>query len=222
MEESDFDTIQFKTAQPRLEYCNFLPSCADQNLFAFCDSDLANVPFPPAPGLIKVGQAQCKLLKKLIAADKRNQFSVKPVEGFDLAHYKNKIYIPESLTTQLVEWYHKLLVHPWTSHLEATLRQHYWWQHLWKEAEACCKLCHTCQMAKKQRKKYGKMTAKKAEEKIWNWVNVDVWAPIYHQQQKWQNIYTSNNHDWPSQLLVRSCCCYTRWPKQFGMPKDSI
>jgi len=24
-----------------------------------------------------------------------NQFSVKPVEGVDLAHYKNKIYIPE-------------------------------------------------------------------------------------------------------------------------------
>ena len=103
MEKNDFDTIQLETAQPRLEHCNFLQSCADQNIFAFCYSNLSNAPFPPAPGLIKVGQAQCKLLKKLIAADKHNQFSVKPVEGFDLAHYKNKIYILESLTIQLVE-----------------------------------------------------------------------------------------------------------------------
>jgi len=114
-DESDFDTIQLEAAQPRFEYCNFLQSCADTNLFAFRDSDLVNAPFPPAPGLIKVSQAQCKLLKKLIAADKHNQFSVKPVEGFDLDHYKNKTYIPESLTTQLVEWYHELPVHPGTS-----------------------------------------------------------------------------------------------------------
>ena len=78
----------------------------------FRDSNLVNAPFLPAPGLIKVDQAQCKLLKKLIAADTHNWFSVKPVGGFDLAHYKNKLYIPESLTTQLVEWYHEFLAHP--------------------------------------------------------------------------------------------------------------
>jgi len=72
----------------------------------------------------------------LIAVDKHNKFSVKPVVGFDLAHYKNKIYIPESLTTQLVEWYHELLVHSGTSRLEATLRQHCWCLHLRKEVEA--------------------------------------------------------------------------------------
>jgi len=133
MDESDFITIQLEAVQPRLEYCNFLQSCADQKLFTLHEYDLVNVPFPPAPGLIKVGQAQCKLLKKLIAADKHNHFSAKPVEGFDLAHYKKNIYIPESLTTQLVQWYHELLVHPGTSRLEATLQQHYWWPRLRKE-----------------------------------------------------------------------------------------
>jgi hypothetical protein len=34
-----------------------------------------------------------------------------------------------------------------------------------------------CQLAKKQKKKYGKVPAKKAEEVIWNRVNVDLWGP---------------------------------------------
>ena len=35
MDESNFDAIQLEAAQPRLEHCNFLQYCADQNYFAF-------------------------------------------------------------------------------------------------------------------------------------------------------------------------------------------
>jgi len=69
--------IQFswKQQQPRLEYIAISFNLVlTRIVFAFRDSDLVNAPFPPAPGLIKVGHAQCKLLKKLIAADKHDQF----------------------------------------------------------------------------------------------------------------------------------------------------
>jgi len=42
IDESDFDAIQLEVAQSRLEYCNFLQYCTDQNLFAFRDSNLVN------------------------------------------------------------------------------------------------------------------------------------------------------------------------------------
>ena len=78
-----------------------------------------------------------------------------------------------------------MLVHPGTFRLEATLtsrlegalRQAYCGPNLRKDAEHCCKHCHTWQLVKKQKKKYRKLPSKKAEEGIWNRVNVDLWEP---------------------------------------------
>ena len=69
------------------------------------------------------------------------------------------------------------MAHPGTTRLEATLRQVYWWPNLRKDVEHCCKHYHMCQLAKKQKKKYGKLSAKKSEEMIWNRVNVNLWGP---------------------------------------------
>ena len=67
-----------------------------------------------------MGQDGCDLLKDLIAADNRDQFTVKQVERYDLVHYRNNTFIPETSTTQIVDWYHEFLVHPDKSRLEVT------------------------------------------------------------------------------------------------------
>ena len=100
-------------------------------------------PFPVAPALIQNTQAECETLLALQTKDP-TPFSLKEVEGFELVHYKNKIYIPLRLTKRVTKWYHEILVHPGTSRLEATLRQHYWWPLRQADVEACYKHCHDC------------------------------------------------------------------------------
>ena len=107
---------------------------------------------------------------------------MKTTEGVELAHYKIKMYVPDILKDAIVELYHKMLVHPGTSRLEAKLRQVYWWPNLRKDVAKCCNHCHMCQMAKKQNKTKQKIPAKKAEEVIWDRVNVDLWGTCNFEQ----------------------------------------
>ena len=176
MEPSDFDTIQTEQPQVRLEYCKVLTEMVDNLYITPHNEEIDDHPFPVAPEIVQKAQSECETLVALQTKDK-TPFAQKEVEGFELVHYKNKIYIPLRLTKSVTKWYHEILVHPGTSRLEATLRQHYWWPLLRSDVESCCKHCHECQLSKKQRKKYGKLPAKQAERKIWNRVNVDLWGP---------------------------------------------
>ena len=151
-------------------------------LFAFHADGFESAPFPQEPGLIKVDHDGCDLLKVLIVADDKDQFTVKWVKGYHLLHYRNKIFMTETLMNRIVDWYHELLVHPGTSHLEVTLQQHYLWALLHEIVQSCCKYCYTCQLLKKQNKKCEKMPAKKVQEKIWNQVKV---GTSYYLEQKW-------------------------------------
>ena len=48
------------------------------------------------------------------------------------------------------------------------------WPNLRSHVQTFCKTCRTCQLFKKQRKKYGHLPAKEAEELPWSCVNVDL------------------------------------------------
>ena len=131
MEPGDFNLIEIEPPKPMLEYCNMLHSIEQLNtLKEKLKVSIDKVPFPQSQNLISK-----TVLKKLIKEDDKNHLSVKTIEGVKLAHYKNKRYIPDILKEFIVEWYHKILVHPGTSRLEATLR---------KDVEHCCKYCHMC------------------------------------------------------------------------------
>ena len=62
--------------------------------------------------------------------------------------------------------------------MEATIRHVFDFAGLREKVETYCKTCHVCQLSKKQRKKYGHLPPKEAEEAIpWKRVNVDVVGP---------------------------------------------
>ena len=170
--------MEIETPKPMLEYCNILQRMEQfHTLKDSIKETTGAAQFLESPKLISEAQKECATLKKLIEDDYKNQLSVKNIEGVELAQYKNKIYVLDILKENILEWYHKMLVHPGTSRLEAALRQVYWWPNLRIDVEKCCKHCQMCQLAKKQKKKYSKIPAKKAEELIWNRVNVDLWGP---------------------------------------------
>ena len=120
MEPSDFDTIQTEQPQARLEYCKVLSEMLD-NLFHNQTKDDDDSPFPVAPALLQDTQTKCETLLVLQTKDP-TPFSLKEVEGFELVHYKDKIYIPLRLTRRVAKWYHEILVHPGTSRLEGALQ----------------------------------------------------------------------------------------------------
>ena len=95
----------------------------------------------------------------------------------ELIHYDQKIYVPKSLRERVVDWYHKFLVHPGRTRMEATIRQSFTWPGLTPQVEKHCKTCHECQLFKKQRKKYGHLPPKVAETQPSSRVNVDLIGP---------------------------------------------
>ena len=99
------------------------------------------------------------------------------MENVELIHYDGKIYVPEPLRKRIIEWYHLFLVHPGKTRMEATIRYNFTWPKLTLEVEEHCKTCASCQLFKKQRKKYGHLPPKRAEINPWLRVNVDLIGP---------------------------------------------
>jgi len=91
---------------------------------------------------------------------------------------KGKVLVPEALQDRLIDQYHKLLNHPGMTRMEATMRHVFEFRGLREKVEQCCRTCHICQLTKKQKKKYGHLPPKEAEDAIpWKRVNVDMIGP---------------------------------------------
>lgn len=133
--------------------------------------------FPMHPALIRKYQKKDQELLRKVADTKNQKFSSHNVENVELIHYNGKIYIPEPLRERIIDWYHQFLVHPGRTRMEATIRHNFTWPGLTREVEEFCKTCPSCQMFKKQRKKYGHLPSKLAETKPWARVNVDLIGP---------------------------------------------
>jgi RNase H-like domain found in reverse transcriptase/Reverse transcriptase (RNA-dependent DNA polymerase)/Integrase zinc binding domain len=133
--------------------------------------------FPMSPILILKEQNKDKELQQKKKDDKSKRYSVKKIEGVSLIHFEGKIFIPKPLRERIITWYHDYLVHPGKTRMEATIRQIFTWPGLKPQVEEWCRTCHSCQLFKKQRKKYGHLPAKKAETKPWWRVNVDCIGP---------------------------------------------
>ena len=137
--------------------------------------DMREEKFPMSPKLIAKKQQKDKQLLSLVKSSP--DYTLKQVEGQDLIHYKDKICIPKPLQSRIITWYHEYLVHPGATRLENTLRFPFYWKGMQQQVQAFTKTCHKCQVSKKQRKKYGKLPAKKAEVTPWKRVNVDLVGP---------------------------------------------
>ena len=99
METRDFDLIEIETPNPMLEYFNMLDNMEQllNTLKENLKESIDKAPCPQSPKLVSKAQQECEVLMKLITEDDRKQLSVKTIEGVEIAHYKNKIYISGTL-----------------------------------------------------------------------------------------------------------------------------
>ena len=94
-----------------------------------------------------------------------------------------KIVIPATLQKRVVNWYHETLCHPGETRTENTISQYLTWVNLRKTVHEVCSTCHTCQISKRTKKKYGHLPEKEAEAIPWETLCVDMIGP-YKIQRK--------------------------------------
>ena len=94
-----------------------------------------------------------------------------------------KIVVPAKLQKRIVNWYHQTLCHPGETRTEATIGQHFYWEHMRRDVHKECSTCHLCQVTKRTKKKYGHLPAKEAECVPWEKLCVDMIGP-YHIKRK--------------------------------------
>ena len=144
--------------------------------------DIEDETFPMLPKLIRKHQFKDKKLVQLVQNDQN--YTLKRVEGTEIIHFKDKIYVPSTLRGRVMDWYHTYLVHPGMTRMLNTMNQTLYWHGISKHIEEYVKTCRTCQFTKKNRLKYGHLPAKKAEVVPWQRVNVDLVGPYTVQTPK--------------------------------------
>ena len=111
-----------------------------------------------------------KLQARLKSKDEKKYYKKKTYtwsdKSYDLITRDDKIVIPASLERPAVEWYHEHLLHPGSTRLELTLRQHYTFIGLKTRVEQVTKACMVCKSLKKSQAKCGMIPVKANPEWI--------------------------------------------------------
>ena len=147
---------------------------------AFIDENYADCEFPLDVRMFKVHQRRDEKLQKLIKRDSKTDpfYTTKVVEGIELVHGGNRIFVPASLRERVMEWYHTMLCHPGQVRMEQSIKAIYYWQGMRSDIIQLIKTCDVCQRCKRTNKnKYGLLPEKEGEIIKWSRVNVDLWGP---------------------------------------------
>ena len=96
--------------------------------------------------------------------------------------------MPKDLRHRVLTWYHHFLCHPGATRLEMTLSRTMVWPGMSQDCKRFVRVCDTCQRTKKGSKKYGHLPAKKAEDKPWDILCVDLIGPYTVTIDKKRNI----------------------------------
>ena len=165
-------------ALSRLDYTPTKGDISDtvEYVFAMTQSD-ADL-FPLDMRHIAAEQDEDNELKKRMTNKRsKRKYTKRPVNDADVILENGKVFIPQSLRERMLDWYHIYLVHPGTKRMKSTIKSTMTWPGLNKDVKRYCRTCHTCQVAKKKIKKYGKLPAKMAETIPWHQVQVDCVGP---------------------------------------------
>ena len=103
-------------------------------------------------------------------------------------HGTNRIIVPVHLQKRVVQWYNELLCHPGETRMELTISQHLTWKGLQRSVHDICKKCHTCQIAKTTKHKYGHIPEKSPEVKPWDVLCVDMIGPYTIPRKKGKDL----------------------------------
>ena len=111
---------------------------------------------------------------QLVTLTKQDGYFTELVENIKVQYKDGKLIIPKDLQDQAVAWYHHYLQHPGSTHLEETLCSAMYWKGMRHTIESHVKKCHSCQVNKRRKHKYGKLPAKLAITTPWEAVCVDL------------------------------------------------
>ena len=156
----------------------------------FIDENYADCEFSLDVRMFKIHQHQDEKLQKQIKRDSKTAnpyFTTKVVEGIELIHAGNRIFVPPSLQEQVMNWYHTMLCHPGQVRMEQIIEAIYMWPGMRNDITQLIKTCDVCQRCKRTNKnKYGLLPEKAGEIIKWGRVNVDMWGPkTEHNKNGW-------------------------------------
>ncbi|MCP4749115.1 MAG: hypothetical protein GY874_23720, partial [Desulfobacteraceae bacterium] len=130
-----------------------------QDVFANTKGDKNDI-YPPTVTEIAQTQKRDPKLKGLFKKDPKliKDMSLKVIDETDIIVYKNKrLVIPDSMTDQVVQWYHHYLMHPGHTQLAETLKAAMYWKDMLSDVKRHVKHCKGCQKGKKCKLRYGKL-----------------------------------------------------------------
>ena len=115
--------------------------------------DMEEISFPLDPQIMKAEQKldiQDELITN-IRTDLNNTNSYwkyKPVEGINIVHYRDRIYVTKTLHKRVLKWYHLYLQHPVGDKLSQTLTTVCRWSDIVDQAQKLLIACKYCQKFK--------------------------------------------------------------------------
>jgi hypothetical protein len=130
--------------------------------------------FPLTVKEIAASQQKDVTLEKLT---KQFNYKAELVENVDVLCKDGKLVIPKDLQSHAVAWYHHYLQHPGSTRLEETLRATMYWKGMRNTVRAHVKNCHSCQINKRHKFKYGKLPTKIVVSEPWECLCVDLIGP---------------------------------------------
>jgi len=125
---------------------------------------------------ISTHQTKDELLQNKVQQNS-SLFKIKYINDNQLVFQKNKIYIPSSLLSHIVTWYHDNLNHPGAVHTFNTISMHFTHPRLKKFVTEHISSCIICQQQKHSIKKYGLLPPTQAIYKPWECVHIDLFGP---------------------------------------------
>jgi hypothetical protein len=99
-----------------------------------------------------------KLQEKIKDKKKRDDFGKQKYDNIEVTTYKGKVWVPKSLQTRLIDWFHDNLDHAGSTRTVNSILQILGFPALKRMVEEIIKSCGTCQRHKQSNKKlYGKL-----------------------------------------------------------------
>jgi RNase H-like domain found in reverse transcriptase/Integrase zinc binding domain/Reverse transcriptase (RNA-dependent DNA polymerase) len=145
------------------------PTDAVEQLF------VATEVFPLAFDVIALAQQEDLELQALLNNDPAYEQRV--IRRHALIYHRDKIVVPLALQGELLQWYHSFLLHPGSTRMYETIRQHFYWPAIYRDIDQLVRNCPSCQRYKRQRKHYGNLPDKTHQPHPWNTVAVDLIGP---------------------------------------------
>jgi hypothetical protein len=150
------------------------------HLYCYAKEDLTPDVYPLSYEALGKAQSKDTQMVKVLQK-KHSKYYLKSFHGGgksrELICYNNKIVVPASQQSQIVDWYHNYLGHPGINRTEETIGQHLWWPNMRKHITLSVSTCDICQRNKRRHKKYGHLPEKEAEAMPWDKMCIDLIGP---------------------------------------------